>query len=147
MDTKLWREKILANCKRFTKILLSKIFLPKSSSSYLVYSQLANQYFETERYVVILRIYSKSYRLHSDSQVTSATLVKSLSYFCHIVFQPADNQQVHPTDTSHKMELQSIANCCFIASQLYCSHTWLDPIFVKGIYCLQYKRGCLYCKR
>ena len=28
-NTKFWREKILANCKRFVKIFLSKIFLPK----------------------------------------------------------------------------------------------------------------------
>ena len=41
--TEFWREKImvnLANCKTFTKLFLSNIFLPKSSlrSSYSVYS-------------------------------------------------------------------------------------------------------------
>ena len=51
--------------QEIAKIFLSKIFLPKSSS-YSVHSQLAKYCFETEQHIVILRIDSKYYRLHSS---------------------------------------------------------------------------------
>ena len=39
------------------------------------------------------------------------------------------------------MELQTIAPCCSIASLVYCSLTWPDPIFEQGLYRLQHKRA------
>ena len=65
-NTRFWREKILANLmnwKRFAKIFLSKIFLPKSRNIRCITSQL-NSPLKLNSYsaLVILRIDSKFYR-------------------------------------------------------------------------------------
>ena len=58
------------NCKGFTKIFLSKIFLPKSIMRYYMQLWLAKLCFETEQRIVILKSESKLYRPDS-SQLAS----------------------------------------------------------------------------
>ena len=69
------------------------------------------------------------------SQLGSTTLVKLLSYLSHIMFQPADNQQVHPQDGATKHCPSSFHSQLAILQ----SHTVRTYIFMQRHFCLQYK--------
>ena len=81
---------------------------------------------------------------------TIATLVNCLAtYLCCLMFQPADNKQVHPINIGYVMEIQTHFPLVIpqLVIQLYCSHTQPDSIFAQGHYRLQFKQDCFYCKR
>ena len=122
----------LANCK-ICQNFLPKILLPKIKSIRCITSQLNSASKLNSMLSFMNRPANSIDRLAASSQLASTTLVKLLGYLCHIICQPADNQQVHPINTSYRMELQTIAPCRSIASQLYCGLTWPDPIFMQGI--------------
>ena len=156
-DTKFWREKTLVNlvnCKRFAKIFLSKFsFLYKRSDS-----QLVKLCFKLNSIIiVILKIDSQFYRPAADSsQLASQCNPRKIAQLAasvdRLMFQPADNQQVHPIDTSqlaielartdpnlYDQYLKTIAPSSF-HSYVYCSLAWPNPIIARGRYHLQNKR-------
>ena len=93
-DAKFRREKILANlvnCKRCTKLFLSKSFLPLN-----VGIQLASQLTFASKVNSILsfqKLTANSIEWIAVSQLASETLIKLFSHFYYTMFQPVGNQQ------------------------------------------------------
>ena len=119
----------------------------KSRNIQCIASQLANSASKLKKHVVILRIYINIY-IHriaaSQLAIASATLLKLLSYLCCIMFQPADNQQVHPIDTSYRMVLQTIVPS-LVPSQLTILQFHVSiPYFCAGVLSLVVQLGGLY---
>ena len=114
----------LANCKRFVKMFLSKSFLLKVEVAIWCIASFLNS---TSKLNSMLSFKNQHQILQTDritsSQLASATLIKLLSYLCHVMFLPADNQQVHLINTNYRMKLQTIASSFHLVSYILVTHS------------------------